>query len=203
MDGGFRDWLAGLGRREMVLLIVVGLALVGGAGLWYVRSLPQPVAVRAAPAAASPTSTPSSLFVHVAGWVRRPGVYELHEGDRVIDAIERAGGPKKGAELSGLNLAALLVDAQQVLVPRSAPAGADPAAVPTGGVPGTTGTGLINVNTATADELETLPGIGEVLAATIITYREDNGPFTTVDQLIEVSGIGEVTLEEIRELVTV
>jgi competence protein ComEA len=202
MDGGFRDWLAGLGRREMVLLIVVGLALVGGAGLWYVRSLPQPVAVRAAPAA-SPTSTPSSLFVHVAGWVRRPGVYELHEGDRVIDAIERAGGPKKGAELSGLNLAALLVDAQQVLVPRSAPAGADPAAVPTGGVPGTTGTGLINVNTATADELETLPGIGEVLAATIITYREDNGPFTTVDQLIEVSGIGEVTLEEIRELVTV
>jgi competence protein ComEA len=140
----------------------------------------------------------------VAGWVRRPGVYELREGDRVIDAIERAGGAKKGAELGGLNLAALLVDAQQVLVPRSAPAeAAAPGAVPTGEAPGTTGTELINVNVATAEELETLPGIGEVLAATIIEYREENGPFTSVDQLIEVSGIGEVTLEEIRELVTI
>jgi competence protein ComEA len=203
MDGGFREWLAGLGRREMALLVLVGVALVGGAGLWYVRSLPRPVEVRAGPAAETPTPTPTSLFVHVAGWVRRPGVYELREGDRVIDAIERAGGAKKGAELGGLNLAALLVDAQQVLVPRSAPAGAAPGAVPKGEAPGTTGTGLINVNMATAEELETLPGIGEVLAATIIEYREDNGPFTSVDQLIEVSGIGEVTLEEIRELVTI
>lgn len=203
MDGGFREWLAGLGRREMALLVLVGVALVGGAGLWYVRSLPRPVEVRAGPAAEAPTPTPASLFVHVAGWVRRPGVYELREGDRVIDAIERAGGAKKGAELGGLNLAALLVDAQQVLVPRSAPAGAAPGAVPTGQAPGTTGTGLINVNVATAEELETLPGIGEVLAATIIEYREDHGPFTSVDQLIEVSGIGEVTLEEIRDLVTI
>jgi competence protein ComEA len=203
MNGGFREWLSGLGRREMVLLVLVGLALVGGAGLWYVRSLPRPVEVSAGPVAAGPTSTPAGLFVHVAGWVRRPGVYELHDGDRVIDAIERAGGPRKGAELGGLNLAALLVDAQQVLVPRSAPAGTGPAAVPTGEAPGTTAAGLINVNVATPEELETLPGIGEVLAATIITYREENGPFTSVDQLIEVSGIGEVTLEEIRELVTV
>jgi SLBB domain len=132
MNGGFREWLSGLGRREMALLVLVGAALVGGAGLWYVRSLPRPVEVSAGPVAASPTSTPASLFVHVAGWVRRPGVYQLHDGDRVIDAIERAGGPRKGAELGGLNLAALLVDAQQVLVPRSAPAGTDPGAVPTG-----------------------------------------------------------------------
>jgi competence protein ComEA len=203
MEGGFREWLAGLGRREMVMLVLVGLALVGGAGLWYARSLPRPVEVRAAPVAARPTPTPATLFVHVAGWVRRPGVYELREGDRVIDAIDRAGGPKKGADLGGLNLAALLVDAQQVLVPRSAPVVPPGGTVPTGEVPGTSGTSLVNVNVASAEELETLPGIGEVLAATIIEYREQNGPFASVDQLIEVSGIGEVTLEEIRELVTV
>jgi competence protein ComEA len=203
MDGGFREWLAGLGRREMVLLVLVGLALVGGAGLWYTRSLPRPVEVRAEPAAARPTPTPATLFVHVAGWVRRPGVYELREGDRVIDAIDRAGGPKKGADLGGLNLAALLVDAQQVLVPRSAPTGGPSGAVPAGEAPGAAGAVLVNVNVASAEELETLPGIGEVLAGAIIEYREDNGPFTTVDQLVEVSGIGEVTLEEIRDLVTV
>jgi competence protein ComEA len=201
MDGGFREWLAGLGRREMVLLVVLDLALLGGAGLWYARSLPRPVEVRAGPAAVAPSPTQARLFVHVAGWVRRPGVYELREGDRVIDAIERAGGPKKGADLGGLNLAALLVDAQQVLVPRTAPAVGPAAEAPTAEAP--EGSTLINVNVASAEELETLPGIGEVLAATIIEYREENGPFTTVDQLVEVSGIGEVTLEEIRDLVTV
>ncbi|HJV04553.1 MAG TPA: ComEA family DNA-binding protein [Actinomycetota bacterium] len=202
MDGGFREWLAGLGRREMALLVLVGLALVGGAGLWYVRSLPQPVEVRAGPVAAVPSPSPATLFVHVAGWVRRPGVYELREGDRVIDAIERAGGPKKGADLGGLNLAALLVDAQQVLVPRAAPAGVPAGTVPPAGESPGAPT-LVNVNVATAEELETLPGIGEVLAAAIIQYREEHGPFTSVDQLVEVSGIGEVTLEEIRDLVTV
>jgi competence protein ComEA len=202
MDGGFREWLAGLGRREMVLLALVGLALVGGTGLWYVRSLPQPVEVRAGPVAATPSPTQATLFVHVAGWVRRPGVYELREGDRVIDAIERAGGPKRGADLGGLNLAALLVDAQQILVPRPAPAEPPAGTVPTEGET-PSGSTLVNVNVATAEELETLPGIGEVLAATIIQYREENGPFTSVDQLVEVSGIGEVTLEEIRDLVTV
>lgn len=201
MEGGFREWLAGLGRREMALLVLVGVTLVGGAGLWYVRSLPRPVEVRSGPVAVRPSPTTVTLIVHVAGWVRRPGVYELSEGDRVIDAIDRAGGPKKGADLGGLNLAALLVDAQQVLVPRPVPAGGVSEGVPA--APGTSGTALINVNVATAEELETLPGIGEVLAATIIQYREDNGPFTSVDQIDDVSGIGEVTLEEIRDLVTV
>ena len=84
-----------------------------------------------------------------------------------------------------------------------APGGSAPAAVPTTGTTPGSSAGLVNVNTATAEELETLPGIGEVLAATIIQYREEHGPFTSVDQLLDVSGIGEVTLEEIRELVTV
>jgi competence protein ComEA len=205
MDGGFRDWVSGLSRREIALLALVGLAAAGGAGLWYVRALPRPVEVRVQAPVAAPVASPSpaQLVVHVAGWVRRPGVYELPDGDRVVDAIEAAGGPRKGADLGALNLAALLVDAQQVLVPRAA----EGASAPVGASPGDAGTGsvplLVNVNVAEAEELETLPGIGEVLAAAIIAYREEHGPFTSVDQLLDVSGIGEVTLEEIRDLVTV
>lgn len=201
MDGGFREWLGGLSRRELVLLGVLGVGALGGAGLWYVRSLPQPIAVRAEPVPAPVASaSPAVLIVHVAGWVEKPGVYELNEGSRVIDALEAAGGARRGAELAALNLAALLTDGQQVLVPRAAEPG------PTSSSSGTVAAGvatLVNVNTATAEELETLPGIGEVLAAAIIQYREEHGPFTSVDQLVDVSGIGEVTLEEIRELVTV
>lgn len=203
MDGGIRDWLSGLSRRELVLLGLVGLAALGGAGLWFVRSLPRPVEVQAPRAAPVVTPSPVSLIVHVAGWVRRPGVYELPEGSRVIDAVEIAGGPRNGAELGALNLAAPLSDGQQVLVAKQAApavaggAPAVPGSPPAGSAP------LVNVNTAAAEELETLPGIGEVLAGTIIAYREEHGPFTAVDQLLDVSGIGEVTLEEIRDLVTV
>jgi competence protein ComEA len=202
MEGGIRDWLASLSRREVILVGMVGLAAAGGAGLWYVRSLPRPVEVRAAPRTVAPSPQGQPVFVHVAGWVRNPGVYQLEEGRRVIDALDMAGGPRRGAELGALNLAALLVDGQQVLVPGPAPPGGAPdsgSAVP-GATPGST---LINVNTATLDELETLPGIGEVLAQAVVTYREEHGPFTSVDQLEAVSGIGPATLEEIRDLVTV
>jgi competence protein ComEA len=198
-----RDWLSGLTRREMALVAVLALAAVAGVGLWYVRTLSSPVRVRAAPVAAPSVSpSPAVLVVHVAGWVRRPGVYQLHEGQRVADAIDAAGGPRRGADLAALNLAALLTDAQQVVVSRagagSAPAGPGGAPSSTAGAPA-----LVNVNSAPPEELETLPGIGEVLAMTIVAYREEHGPFTSVDQLLDVSGIGEVTLEEIRELVTV
>ena len=204
MDGGFREWLGGLTGRELVVVTILGIGVLGGAGLWYVRSLPQPVAITAAPRAA-PAATPSPviLIVDVAGWVEHPGVYELPDGSRVIDAIEAAGGAKKGAELTVLNLAAPLTDGQQVLVARAAEqAAAAPATGEgTAAVPGATT--LVNVNTATAEQLETLPGIGEVLAATILQYREEHGPFTSIDQLLDVSGIGEVTLEELRDLVTI
>jgi competence protein ComEA len=203
MDG-LRDWLSGLSRRELALVVLLVVAAVGGVGLWYLRSLPSAVRVRAGPAAAPATSpSPTILVVHVVGWVRRPGVYELSEGQRIIDAIDAAGGPRRGADLGALNLAAVLADAQQVIVPRIGAASGPPA---TPGAPVATSPGapsLVNVNMATPEELETLPGIGEVLAAAIIAYREEHGPFTAVDQLLDVSGIGEVTLEEIRELVTV
>lgn len=206
---GLRDWLAGLSRRELVLASLLILGAVGGVVVWYLRSLPAAVPIRGsqAPVAAPMESPrPAVLVVHVAGWVRRPGVYQLAEGQRVIDAIDAAGGPRKGADLGVLNLAALLTDAQQVAVPRLGPAGGQPVGA-SSGVPTTSASPgvptLVNLNTATPEELETLPGIGEVLAGAIVAYRDEHGPFTSVDQLIDVSGIGEVTLEEIRDLVTV
>jgi competence protein ComEA len=205
-----RNRLAMLSRAELVGLAVAVAVLLAGAGLWYVRSLPKPIVVAAEPTpaagsagvATSPTASPSPILVDVAGWVRRPGVYEFVPGARVIDAIEAAGGARSGAALEALNLAAPLVDGTQILVPKrgqappSAAAGAAGAGTAAGG-------GLINVNTASAAELETLPGIGEVLAQRIIDHRTEHGPFASVDDLLDVSGIGEVTLAEIRDLVTV
>jgi competence protein ComEA len=200
----FRERLDMLSRGEIAGLIVVLVAVLGGAGLWYARSLPKPVTIaEAGPGAAQQVSSSPSpsvtLIVDVAGAVRQPGVYEFVEGDRVIDAIERAGGSLAKADLSLLNLAAPLADGTQILVPKAGP--------PVAGVPGGVGTGssggLINVNTASETELETLSGIGEVLAATIVEYRTQNGPFASVEDLMDVSGIGPATLDEIRDQVTV
>jgi competence protein ComEA len=198
-----RDRLSTLSSAELVALLVVAAVTLAGAGFWYLRSLPDAVDIRSAPAAASagPEASVSPavvILVDVAGWVRRPGVYEFTEGARVIDAIDAAGGARPGALLQSLNLAAPLVDGTQVLVPKE---GQPPPA--TGTVTGTPATGLVNVNTATNAELETLPGIGEVIAQAIVDHRTENGPFTSVEQLLDVAGIGDATLEDIRDLVTV
>jgi competence protein ComEA len=200
-----RDRLATLSRAELIALVAVVGVIVAGAGFWYVRSLPAPVQVRSGPsealapaptASASPTTV---ILVDVAGWVRRPGVYEFADGARVIDAIDAAGGARPGAVLSSLNLAAPLIDGTQVLVTKESQS-----APTTETGTGTSGaTGLVNVNSATNAELETLPGIGEVIAQAIVDHRTENGPFTSVEQLVDVSGIGDATLENIRELVTV
>jgi competence protein ComEA len=205
-EGSIRERLAALSRGELIGLVALLAVTLGGAGLWYVRSLPRPVEVAAAlsggtasaPASASP-SPELVVLVDVAGWVRRPGVYEFTEGARVIDAIDAAGGARSGAVLEALNLAAPLTDGTQILVPREGQEGVAPAPVTGGAVAG----GLINVNSAIATELEELPGIGEVIAQRIIDYRTENGPFATVDELVDVSGIGDAILESIRELVTV
>jgi competence protein ComEA len=203
-EGSIRERLAGLSRGELVGLVAFLAVTLGGAGLWYVRSLPRPVEVATAPsggtASAPASASPSPevvVLVDVAGWVRRPGVYEFTEGARVIDAIDAAGGARSGAVLEALNLAAPLTDGTQILVPREGQEGAAP--VTGGAVAG----GLVNVNSAIATELEELPGIGEVIAQRIIDYRTENGPFATVDELVDVSGIGDAILESIRELVTV
>ena len=204
-----RERLSALSRAELLGLVAVLLVTLGGAGFWYVRSLPRPVDVATATAPAAATSasgvngSPSPgvvMLVDVAGWVRRPGVYEFAGGARVIDAIEAAGGARPGAQLESLNLAAPLVDGTQILVVRQG----QEAPAPVGGSGGgAVAGGLVNVNTASATELEALPGIGEVIAQAIVDHRTENGPFTTVDQLLDVTGIGDATLEDIRELVTV
>jgi competence protein ComEA len=212
LEESLRDRLASLSRRELVALaVVVVVTLVGGA-VWYVRSLPRPVDVVRRPgavgltqpvAAPAATPSPSSILVHVAGEVRRPGVYEFREGDRVIDAIDAAGGARGDAALDELNLAAPLTDGSQVLVPgRSAAAPASIGGSTTSGAADAT-TAKINVNTADAAELEELPGIGEVLSQAIVDYRAENGPFSSVDELEDVSGIGPAILEDVRDLVGV
>ncbi|MGD2251481.1 MAG: ComEA family DNA-binding protein [Anaerolineales bacterium] len=149
-----------------------------------------------------PPPTAAQFRVHVAGAVRNPGVYALPPGSRIQQALEAAGGCDPNADLTAINLAATVVDGQQVFVssigaptPSRAP---NPAPSPSAAI-----TGLININTADAPELDLLPGIGPSLAQKIIEYRQTHGPFSCVDDLIRVSGIGPSKLEAIRDLVTV
>lgn len=152
--------------------------------------------------AAGPTS--GEVVVDVAGKVRRPGLVVLPAGSRVADALEQAGGARDGVDLVSLNLARVLVDGEQLLVGVRAPAGAGvPVAPPPGGSAAGAPVGLVNLNTADEALLDTLPGVGPVTAAAIVAWRAEHGGFTAVDELLEVNGIGEVTLAELAPLVTV
>jgi len=220
-----RERLDALSRAELAGLVAAVILLLAGVGLWYSRSLPRPIdvatsEVTSAPFASSPAApisgaalTPTSaspsvsstvavLIVDVTGAVRRPGVFEFQSGDRVIDAVRRAGGALEKADLTLLNLAAPLTDGQQILVPKKGATVSGAPPVGTGTAPGSTGA-LININTADEATLESLNGVGPVLAASILQYRTEHGPFASVDQLDEVSGIGPATLEDLRSQVTV
>ena len=135
----------------------------------------------------------------VVGRVRHPGLVRLPAGSRVDDAVRAAGGAVPGTDLSGLNLARVLVDGEQIAV------GISPRVPPASGAggPSSGGTGLINLNSATAEQLDVLPGIGPVLAQRILDWRTQHGRFTSVDQLRQVSGIGAAKYADIRALVTV
>ena len=141
------------------------------------------------------------LVVHVAGAVRDPGVYRLPSGARVDDAVQRAGGATRRADLGGLNLAAELEDGRQVLVPERARRGggavaaAGTAAEPAPGQP-------LNLNTATLEQLDSLSGIGPLTAQKILDFREERGGFGSIEELGEIPGIGEVRLASLREEVT-
>jgi competence protein ComEA len=137
------------------------------------------------------------LVVDVAGAVRRPGLYHLPEGSRIADAIARAGGMSRRAAGAAVNLAAPLADGEQVLVPSGA--GGAVAAAGASGAPSPTAP--VDLNTATVEQLDALPGVGPVTAQKIVDYRTQNGPFTSVDDLDAIPGIGPARIENLRGLV--
>ena len=139
------------------------------------------------------------LVVHVVGAVRRPGLYRLPEGARIADAVRRAGGATRRADLQLINLAAPASDGVQVVVPRRAPPGQGASTSASGG-PGAT-SGPVHLNTATLEQLDALPGVGPVTAQKILDYREKHGAFSSVDELDAIPGIGPARLEQLRELV--
>lgn len=204
--------LLGLGTAVVVSLLTPGGAVsVVAPG----SADPSPAAgvdgSAADPDAVVPPSE-AAVIVHVLGAVARPGIVEVNVGDRVIDAIAAAGGTTDAADVARINLARELVDGEQLYVPavgEEPPAGAGPGNGPGGagagaaGAGGSGAAGLVNLNTADAAALETLPGVGPALATRILAWRDENGPFRAVDELLAVAGIGEKTLAGFRDLVTV
>jgi competence protein ComEA len=142
------------------------------------------------------------LVVHVAGAVRRPGVYELESGARVDDAVARAGGATRRADLGGLNLAAEVEDGRQVLVPRRVAVGGAGGAAAGGAAAAPAEGQPLNLNTATLEQLDELSGIGPVTAQKIVDFREERGGFGSVEELGEIPGIGDVRLAALRAEVT-
>lgn len=147
---------------------------------------------------ATASSASDKVVVHIAGEVVKPGVYRLSNGERVIDAVKKAGGPTKDSDLDKLNLAAPLEDGQKILVPASLPLNGQGSPVAATEI-----SPLVNLNTADEQELDKLPGIGPALAQRILSYRQEQGSFTAVEDLRKVSGIGEKKFLQIKDLVTV
>lgn len=217
-----------------LLLVVLVASLVFGARVALARAASEPRPVAPAPAqtgvltrgsstfatsatsagGGGPPTTGTTVTVHVVGQVAHPGIVRLPSGSRVGDAVARAGGALKGADLAAINLARVLVDGEQVRVPKPGEVVVAPAG-PGGGGTGSSGggggagnspggaAGAVNLNQATAAQLEDLPGVGPVLAQRIVDWRTEHGRFTTVDELNEVSGIGEKIFAELKPKVTV
>lgn len=186
----------------MVLLLValacaVLVAALGDHGTAANVVRTPPTSAAGEPGAAA-SGSGGTILVHILGAVERPGLYELAEGDRAIDAVAAAGGFLDTADQRQLNLARFVVDGEQIAVPAI---GEIPDAVP--GVPGSAAGGKVNINTADEAALDTLPRVGPAMAARIIAYRETNGRFTTIEDLMNVTGVGDKTFEGLRDLVTV
>lgn len=209
-----RQWLAWFGLVRLV--VVAGSVLaVGLGGFLLLRPSPPPVEA-SLPVASHPatavdlpgdvadrvaTTVASTVVVHVAGAVQTPGVVVIAVGSRVVDALAAAGGPRPDAELDAINLAAVVADGVRIYVPvvGEVPPAEGPAGAPTGAAP----SGPVDLNRATAAELDALPGIGPATAAAIVAHRQANGPFASVDALADVRGIGPAKLDALRGLVGV
>jgi competence protein ComEA len=193
-----------LGGLLLVVALLVGARFVLRAGTPAGSAAPPIVGSADDPsgavAAGGVAGVPAKLVVYVVGAVRRPGLYRVGPGSRVADAVARAGGVTRKADPAGLNLAAPVVDGEQILVPAMLPravAAAEGLAVPGAGAPA----GPIQLSSATAEQLDSLPGIGPATAAKILGYRSEHGAFHSVDELDEVPGIGPARVEQLRGLV--
>ncbi len=176
-----------------VVLVLVGLGCAVLVSVFGGHASAVDVA-RPTPAASAGAISSATILVHILGAVQHPGLYELSEGDRAIDAVAAAGGFTDGADRAQLNLARFVDDAEQIYVPV---VGEGPA----GGVAASSG--KININTADEAALDTLPRVGPAMAARIIAWRETNGRFGTIEELMNVTGIGDKTFEGMKDLVTV
>lgn len=184
-------------RLRVLVSLVLAAALLAGVALLLVRLNASGGLEVVLP---TPTVEPAEIKVYVSGAVARPGVYSLRPGDRLEDALRAAGGPASDADLLAVNLAARLRDEQQVIVPAQNPGGAAGAGASSPTV-SQSATRLLDINTASAQALESLPGIGQELAVRIVRYREEHGPFPSVEALILVPGIGPKKLADVKDLV--
>ncbi len=208
---------AAAGSRRPILLAVLltslaWLIVAGGAALAWRRPQPVAFAIQPPPATVTPapTPTPAPIQVEVAGAVQRPGVYELPAAARVGDALDAAGGLVANADGEALSLARPLQDGEKLVAPTVRPASAaaafaapEPAVAVRSGGSELGGASLLDINTASAQELEALPSIGPVTAQAIVDYRTASGPFRSVEDIVKVKGIGPATLEKIKLLITV
>ncbi|MFB9891954.1 ComEA family DNA-binding protein [Planobispora takensis] len=195
----------------MLVLVALAATIVGGIYAWWSRPQPEPLAPPPpisgpSPAGAADTARPrpspgSEVTVHVTGKVREPGVVSLPQGSRVTDAVRAAGGVRKGAALGPLNLARRLIDGEQIVV--GSPAHAAPAVPSATGPSAVDPAAVLDLNAATPEQLEQLPGVGEVLARRIAEYRDSHGGFQRVEQLRDVSGIGDRKYADIKDKVRV
>jgi len=191
-----RPQLAGYALAAVVV-VVLGMRFMqgqarGGAGAAQVARAPAAVKIE--------RPAPTAALVHVAGAVKHPGVYRLHDGDRVKDAVARAGGPRAKADVNAINLAAKVTDGQQVVVPRrgAAAAGAADASGDTGAGEAAASQAPVSLNSATAEQLDTLDGVGPATAQKILDWRREHGGFSSIDDLGEVPGIGPKRLAALR-----
>jgi competence protein ComEA len=180
-----------------VALAVVGLVMWSRSSPAAEVVLPRVGSVGDPGGAVTSTSAVDAATAHAAGAVLRPGVYKLPSGARVTDLLDAAGGPAPDADLDQLNLAAVVTDGERVYVPRR---GESPPPVAAGSA---APAGPIDLNTATAEQLDSLPGVGPATATAIVDYRTHHGRFRSVDDLLEVRGIGEAKLEQLRDKVKV
>jgi len=179
----------------LILLVGILLGLLGAGILDLLSAKP-----RGEPVILHPPPTASPIWIHVTGAVHEPGVYTLPPGSIIQDALEAAGGTLPEAQLDSINLAAPILDGQQIYLASSEESSSSPP-VPVSSV--TTPSSKINVNTVKASDLESLPGIGPSLAGKIIEFRQQNGPFMSIEDLLNVPGIGPAKLEQIQNLIVV